>query len=68
MIDAFEFEDIAGKVGQIWGIGSNGEIANMFVPTPQKGLWFTGGGFAQARIYSQYIALNILARELGLAG
>jgi len=60
-------DTIARKVGQIWGIGANGEIANMFVPTPQKGLWFTGGGFAQARIYSQYIALNILARELGLA-
>ncbi|MGV6874302.1 flavin-containing monooxygenase [Pseudochelatococcus sp. B33] len=59
---------IADKVGQIWGIAPNGEIANMFVPTPQEGLWFAGGGFAQARIYSKYVALNIAARELGLTG
>jgi cation diffusion facilitator CzcD-associated flavoprotein CzcO len=59
-------DEIADKIGPIWGISPNGEIANMFVPTPQRGLWFSGGGFAQARIYSQCIALNIKARELGL--
>ena len=36
----------ADRVGQIWGIAPNGEIASMFVATPQPGLWFTGGGFA----------------------
>lgn len=57
---------IADKVGRIWGIAANGEIANMFVATPQRGLWFAGGGFAHARIYSQYVALGIKGRELGL--
>jgi putative flavoprotein involved in K+ transport len=57
---------MADKVGPIWGIAADGELENMFRPTPQQGLWFAGGGFAQARIYSQYIALLIKAREAGL--
>ena len=61
-------ESIAAKVGQIWGIAPDGEMANMFRPTPQKGLWFSGGGLAQARIYSKYIALGIKASEAGLVG
>lgn len=59
-------EEIADKVGQIWGLDADGELANMFKPTPQKGLWFIGGGFAHARIYSHYLALQIKAREAGL--
>jgi thioredoxin reductase len=59
-------DEIADKVGPIWGIAPDGELANMFRPTPQQGLWFTGGGFAHARIYSRYIALQIKAREIGL--
>jgi hypothetical protein len=59
-------EEIAGKVGQIWGIADDGELANMFRPTPQKGLWFIGGGLAHVRIYSRYMALQIKAREAGL--
>ena len=56
----------ADRVGQIWGIAPNGEIASMFVATPQAGLWFTGGGFAHCRIYSHFIAMGIKVRELGL--
>jgi hypothetical protein len=59
-------DEIAGKVGQIWGLDADGELANMFKPTPQEGLWFIGGGFAHARIYSHYLALQITAREAGL--
>jgi cation diffusion facilitator CzcD-associated flavoprotein CzcO len=59
-------EEIAGKVGPIWGLDGDGELANMFKPTAQKGLWFIGGGFAHARIYSHYMALQITAREAGL--
>lgn len=59
-------EETADRVGPIWGLDADGELANMFRPTPQKGLWFHGGGFAHARIYSHYIALQIKAREVGL--
>ena len=58
--------EIGDKVGPIWGLDADGELANMFKPTPQEGLWFIGGGFAHARIYSHYIALQIAAREFGL--
>ena len=59
-------KDIAERVGPIWGLDEQGELRNMFVATPQKGLWFLGGGLAQNRIYSKYAALQIKARELGL--
>lgn len=59
-------KDVAERVGPIWGLNEQGELRNMFVPTPQRGLWFLGGGLAQNRIYSKYAALQIKARELGL--
>ena len=30
--------EIANKVGQVWGVAPDGELANMYRPTPQKGL------------------------------
>ncbi|KPQ01824.1 MAG: putative flavoprotein involved in K+ transport [Rhodobacteraceae bacterium HLUCCA12] len=59
-------DEVADRVGPIWGLADDGEIANMFRPTAQPNLWFIGGSFAQARIYSKAIALQIKARELGL--
>jgi putative flavoprotein involved in K+ transport len=38
----------------------------MWMETPQQGLWFTGGSFAQCRMYSKYLAMQIKAREEGL--
>lgn len=60
--------EIAERVGPVWGLAEDGELANMYRPTAQQGLWFIGGGFAHARIYSRYIALGIKAQELGLLG
>jgi putative flavoprotein involved in K+ transport len=59
-------DEVADRVGQVWGIGANGELANMWTRTPQEGLWFMGGALAQARIYSKYVALQIKAIELGM--
>jgi putative flavoprotein involved in K+ transport len=56
------------KVGQVWGIGPDGELSNMYKRTPQQGLWFIAGGLAQCRINSKYLALQIKAMELGLLG
>ena len=58
--------EVADKVGQIWGIDSTGEVANMYKPTAQKGLWFLGSGLSQARMYTHYVALQIKGREIGL--
>ena len=50
----------------IWGMDEGGEMRNMYEPTPQKGLWFTGHGFAQGRVWSRYVALQIKARMEGI--
>ena len=57
---------IADRVGPIWGFGAGDELRNMFTRTPQPGLWFIAGSFAQCRIYSKYLALQIKAPEIGL--
>ena len=59
-------DEVARRVGPIWGFGGAQEIRNTYVATPQPGLWFIGGSFAQCRIYSKYLALQIKAREAGL--
>ncbi len=38
----------------------------MFTRTRQPGLWFIAGSFAQCRIYSKYLGLQIKACEVGL--
>jgi cation diffusion facilitator CzcD-associated flavoprotein CzcO len=58
--------DVATRVGPIWGFGDGDELRNMFTRTPQPGLWFIAGSFAQCRIYSKYLALQIKALEIGL--
>ncbi|HUQ76246.1 MAG TPA: NAD(P)/FAD-dependent oxidoreductase [Burkholderiales bacterium] len=57
---------VAERVGPIWGFGEAQELRNMFTRTAQPGLWFIAGSFAQCRIYSKYLALQIQAMELGL--
>ncbi len=58
--------DVAKRVGRVWGFDdASSELRNMWTRTPQPGLWFTGGAFSQARIYSRYIALQIAAIEAG---
>ena len=59
-------EAIGKKVGQVWGFGEDGEMRNMWKRTPQRGLWFAGGGFNNCRTYSRYVAMQIKAIEEGL--
>jgi hypothetical protein len=59
-------DDVAARVGPIWGFGNEQELRNMFTRTAQPGLWFIAGSLAQCRIYSKYLALQIKAREVGL--
>jgi putative flavoprotein involved in K+ transport len=58
--------EVAERVGPIWGFGKEAELRNMFTRTAQPGLYFIAGSFAQCRIYSKYLALQIQAAELGL--
>ena len=59
-------EAVAQRVGRVWGFDeASSELRNMWTRTPQPGLWFVGGAFSQARIYSRYIAAQIAAIEAG---
>ena len=64
-------QEVADKVGKVWGLGSDttkdpgpweGEQRNMWKPTQQEGLWFHGGNLHQSRHYSQFLALQLKAR------
>ena len=59
-------DEIAARVGPIWGFGEGQELRNMYTRTPQPGLWFIAGSLAQCRINSKYLALQIKAIEDGL--
>ena len=59
-------EEIAARVGPIWGFGRGQELRNMYARTGQSGLWFIAGSLAQCRINSKYLALQIKAIEEGL--
>ncbi|MGE0424582.1 MAG: flavin-containing monooxygenase [Reyranellaceae bacterium] len=57
---------ITDRIGPVWGFDAEGELAGMWRPTGQPGLWFLAGGLAQCRIFSKVLALQIKARELGI--
>ncbi|MEQ8333581.1 NAD(P)/FAD-dependent oxidoreductase [Nisaea sp.] len=58
---------VADRVGTVWDIDPEiQELNNMWTPTPQPGLWYTGGSFAQARIYSKFLARAIKGELVGV--
>jgi putative flavoprotein involved in K+ transport len=73
-------EDLCGRemaetVGKVWGLGSattkdpgpwEGEQRNMWKPTNQEALWLHGGNLHQSRHYSQFLALQLKARQAGI--
>jgi putative flavoprotein involved in K+ transport len=69
-------QEIADRVGKVWGLGSDttkdpgpweGEQRNMWKPTQHEALWFHGGNLHQSRYYSLYLALQLKARAEGIA-
>jgi putative flavoprotein involved in K+ transport len=59
-------DEIADRIGSVWGFDEGGELRNMWRRTAQPGLWFTAGSLAQCRIFSRYLAIQIKALEEGL--
>lgn len=59
-------DEIADRIGPVWGYDEGGEERNMWRRTAQPGLWFTAGGLPHVRIYSKYLAMQIKAIEEGL--
>ncbi|WP_366556521.1 NAD(P)/FAD-dependent oxidoreductase [Aquibaculum sediminis] len=69
--------ETADRIGPCWGLGSgtrndpgpwHGELRNMYKPVAQENLWFHGGNLALSRFFSKFLALQIKARQEGLAG
>ncbi len=67
--------EVADKVGKVWGLGSSttkdpgpweGELRNMWKPTQVPHLWFHGGNLHQSRHYSQFLSLQLKARQAGI--
>lgn len=62
-------DEVAARVGRVWDFDAQTqELNNMWVRTGQPGLWFTGGSFSQCRIYSKYLAKQVLGVERGVLG
>ncbi|KAH9839722.1 uncharacterized protein C8Q71DRAFT_855041 [Rhodofomes roseus] len=58
---------ITDKIGtRVWDLDAEGEHANAYRPTSQRGLWVAMGMFGHPRYLSKYLALQILAEELGV--
>lgn len=58
--------EVAARVGDVARLDKQGEWANVWSQTPQRGLWFNGGGINQARPGSKILALLIKADLDGL--
>jgi lactate dehydrogenase-like 2-hydroxyacid dehydrogenase len=56
-------DEVADKIGPVWGLDDEGELRNICRPTSQPGLWFIAGGFPDARMWSPFLALQIQAAE-----
>jgi cation diffusion facilitator CzcD-associated flavoprotein CzcO len=59
-------EDVADKIGGLWGFDDQGFMRNMWKRTPQEHLWIMGGGLAECRLYSRFLALQIKAELAAL--
>ena len=67
MVEELMGGDVAERVGPIWGWSEEEqELRNMWMRTGQPGLWFIAGSFAQCRIYSKYLGMQIKACLEGL--
>ncbi len=54
-------DDVADRVGPVWGFDENHIMRNMWIRTAQDGFWLMGGSLMEARLYSTYLALQIKA-------
>jgi len=59
-------DEIAERVGPVWGFDDGGEMRNVWRPTAQKGLWFHAGSLVACRTNSKYLAVQIKAALEGI--
>ncbi|KAF2660922.1 FAD/NAD(P)-binding domain-containing protein [Lophiostoma macrostomum CBS 122681] len=56
-------DEVADRVGDVWGFNEEGEFRTMWQKSGHPGLWFMGGNLALSRYYSRILALQIKAFE-----
>ncbi|KAK5999238.1 putative indole-3-pyruvate monooxygenase YUCCA1-like protein [Cladobotryum mycophilum] len=59
-------DDVADRVGDVWGLSEEGEHRIMWQKSGHPGFWYHGGNLALCRHYSRLLALQIKALEEGL--
>ena len=57
---------VADRIGPVWGFDEDFVMRNMWRRTAQDGLWLMGGAIVEARTFSRYMALEIVASLQGL--
>ncbi|KAF2188399.1 FAD/NAD(P)-binding domain-containing protein [Zopfia rhizophila CBS 207.26] len=60
-------DEVADRVGDVWGFDEEGEFRTMWQRSGHPGLWFMGGNLGISRYYSRILALQIKAIEEGIA-
>lgn len=59
-------DEVAERVGPIWGFDDDGFMRNMWTRTSQPNFWIMGGALNEARLYSRPLALQLKADLEGL--
>lgn len=60
-------DELADRVGDVWGFDREGETRTVWRRSGHPGFWFMGGNLALCRYYSRLLALQIKALEVGIA-
>jgi hypothetical protein len=59
-------DEIADRIGPVWGFDQHFQMRNMWRRTAQPGLWLTGGALVDSRLYSRFLAIEIKAELTGV--
>lgn len=59
-------DEVADRVGRVWGFDENHDMRAMWTRTAQDGFWVMGGSIIEARLNSRFLALEIKAALDGL--
>jgi cation diffusion facilitator CzcD-associated flavoprotein CzcO len=64
-IRRFLGDEVAARVGPVWGHDGEGFMNGMWRRTGQPGLWLMGGALMECRLWSRFLALQIKATLAG---
>lgn len=59
-------DEVADRVGDVWGLNAEGEFRTIWQRSGHPGFWFMGGNLSLCRYYSRLLALQIKALEEGI--